>query len=78
MTKDCSPTLDHVTSCFWVDDGSKLPAESGNLGVKVLSSAAVSVDQNVTVVGICGSYDDSGTVRSVIRTRGPADVTVAP
>ena len=66
------------TDCFWVDDGSGRPAEAGNKGIKVLSGVAVSDGQSVIITGISGAYSDAGLIRSVIRTRGASDVTIAP
>ena len=66
------------TDCFWVHDGSGLPAEAGNKGIKVLSGVAVSDGQSVIITGISGAYSDAGLIRSVIRTRGASDVTIAP
>ena len=65
---------DTDTGCFWIDDGSGMPAEGGRTGIKVLSGATVAVDHYYRVRGISSVYSDGTTARSVIRTRNTADV----
>ncbi len=62
------------TGCFWLDDGSGIAAEGGRMGIKVVSSAAVTQGQACRVVGVSSTYTDGEFVRSVIRTRSEADV----
>lgn len=63
------------TGCFWIEDGGERAAEGGRQGIKVLSSAVVTVGKTVKVTGISSAYSDGGTIRSVLRTRSAADVT---
>lgn len=65
------------SGCFWFDDGSGLTGESGNAGVKVLSSAAVSAGQSIRVTGVSSAYLDGSSARCVIRTRSASDVIPA-
>jgi hypothetical protein len=63
------------TGCFWIDDGSNIPAEGGRVGVKVISSATVTTGHKYRVLGVSSAYKLGVVVWNVIRTRSAADVT---
>jgi len=65
---------------FYVDDGSSLVSDLGDTGVLVYSDADVIEGDFVTVTGVSSvepSYDDSGRLIRVVRTRDAGDVAVA-
>ena len=63
--------------CFYVDDGSNIPADEGFTGVKVISDKPVQTGQTVIVTGISSvAINSSSQPIRQLKTRNQSDVQI--